>query len=64
MKKRQKLKIITFFAGFWFLVVSFWVGVLFFFIVWHAAEILSVFRIILTWLCDNFGTQYAHALHK
>lgn len=31
---------------------------------WHAAEMLSVFRIILTWLCDNFSTQYAHALHK
>lgn len=24
----------------------------------------SMFRIILTWLCDNFSTQYVHALHK
>lgn len=46
-------------AGFWFLVV---LGV--FCIAWHAAEMVSVLRIILTWLCDNFSTQYAHALHK
>lgn len=30
----------------------------------HANEMLSIFRIILTWLCDNFSTQYVHALHK
>lgn len=46
--------------------IEFWVFGSFgdFCISWHAAEMLSVQRIILTWLCDNFSTQYAHALHK
>lgn len=46
--------------------IEFWVFGSFgdFRISWHAAEMLSVQRIILTWLCDNFSTQYAHALHK